>query len=104
MTANVFIGIQGSVFGLDRDTGTTLWSTRLKGSEFVNVLVDGSRVVATTRGQAFCLDAQTGKILWQNELPGQGWGVASIATASGATSPSTEAERASRESSMLGNL
>ncbi|MGE5322196.1 MAG: hypothetical protein ACM3SW_05015 [Actinomycetota bacterium] len=40
MNANVFIGIRGSVFCLHRDTGATLWSTQLKGSEFVNLMVD----------------------------------------------------------------
>jgi outer membrane protein assembly factor BamB len=104
MTANVFIGIRGTVFCLERDTGATLWATHLKGSEFVNLMVDGGRVLATSRGEAFCLDAQTGTILWHNELPGQGWGVAAIATASGASSPSPEADRLARESSGLGNV
>lgn len=53
----ILIGIKGSVIALDRTTGQQLWLTQLKGGDFVNVLVDGDRVIATMRGEAFCLDA-----------------------------------------------
>jgi outer membrane protein assembly factor BamB len=36
--SNVIVaGIKGTVLAIDRNTGKTLWSTDLKGSEFVNV-------------------------------------------------------------------
>ena len=41
----VFVGIKGSVLAIDRDTGETLWTTGLKGSEFVNVSLDGGDLV-----------------------------------------------------------
>jgi outer membrane protein assembly factor BamB len=38
----ILIGIQGTVVALERATGTELWRTALKGSQFVNVtLQDG---------------------------------------------------------------
>jgi outer membrane protein assembly factor BamB len=82
----IFIGIRGDVIALDRATGHELWKTGLKGAEFVNLLVDADRVIATTKGEVFCLSAATGDVLWNNRLPGQGTGLATIATASGASS------------------
>jgi outer membrane protein assembly factor BamB len=39
----VFIGIKGSVVALDRATGQQVWATRLKGSDFVKmILQDGA--------------------------------------------------------------
>jgi len=35
----VFIGIKASVVALDRATGQQVWATHLKGSDFVNVVV-----------------------------------------------------------------
>ena len=37
-------------------------------------------------GEVHCLDAATEKEIWKNSLPGEGWGIATIATASGSTS------------------
>ena len=34
-----FIGIKGSVVALNRFTGQQVWTTYLKGSDFVNVVV-----------------------------------------------------------------
>ena len=83
----IFIGIHGDVIALDRGTGQQLWKTNLKGGDFVNVLLDNDRVLAATKGEMFCLDAATGQLLWHNELPGAGWGIVTIATASGSSSP-----------------
>jgi len=81
----VYLGIRGSVLALDRSSGRRLWSTKLKGDEFVNLLVDGDRLFATTRGEIFCLDAVNGNLLWHDPLKGFGWGLAAIATAQGST-------------------
>jgi outer membrane protein assembly factor BamB len=91
----VFLGVHGEVIALDRTTGQELWSTKLAGGDFVNLLVDRDRIIATTKGKAFCLDAATGQLLWQNDLPGLGFGLISIATASGSTpiGPSSEKRR-----------
>ncbi len=81
----IFIGIRGGVAALDRDTGQQLWKARLKGADFVNVMLDNDRVIAATKGEVFCLDAASGQVLWHSELPGQGWGLVTIATASGSS-------------------
>jgi outer membrane protein assembly factor BamB len=76
----VFIGINGSVVALNRGTGEQVWATHLKGSGFVNVVVDNGTILASCYGEVFCLDALTGDGLWHNRLKGFGWGLATIAT------------------------
>jgi outer membrane protein assembly factor BamB len=90
----VFIGIAGHALALDRATGQEVWRTKLKGSDFVNVTIDGREVFAAARGQLYCLDASTGSIRWENELKGLGWGLLSIAGGNAATA--SEAERRQR--------
>lgn len=85
MQSVVYVGIKGAVIALDRKSGEQLWLAKLKGGDFVNVMVDGDIVLAVTKGQVFCLRAETGDLLWNNSLPGQGLGLATIATANGST-------------------
>jgi outer membrane protein assembly factor BamB len=75
----VFIGIKGSVVALNRATGQQVWATQLKGSDFVNVVLQEGAVLATCRGEAFCLDPFTGTVMWHNPLKGFGLGLATIA-------------------------
>jgi hypothetical protein len=75
----IFIGIKGTVLALDRATGQEVWRTKLKGSEFVNVVLLDGDLFATTEGELFCLDASTGRIRWQNPLKGLGLGLVTIA-------------------------
>jgi outer membrane protein assembly factor BamB len=90
----VFAGIKGTVVALDRATGSELWRCRLKGSDFVNLVLDGNSLYATTKGELFCLDPATGQIRWHNRLSGLGWGLVTIATAtSGQMPPSAEKRR-----------
>lgn len=79
----IYLGIKGAVIALNRATGEEIWREELKGSDFVNVILDGNQLYATTQGEIFCLDISTGELLWQNNLPGMGWGLISIATPSG---------------------
>ncbi|MFO1502021.1 MAG: PQQ-binding-like beta-propeller repeat protein [Verrucomicrobiota bacterium] len=76
----VYIGIKGSVIALNRASGEQIWATHLKGSDFVNVLVEDNKLFATCSGEAFCLDPATGEGLWHNRLKGLGTGLATIAT------------------------
>ena len=78
----VFIGIKGSVVALDRATGQQVWATHLKGSDFVNVVVQDGAVLASCYGEIFCLDPLTGVGMWHNPLKGFGRGLATIATES----------------------
>jgi outer membrane protein assembly factor BamB len=96
----VFIGMQGSVLALDRSTGAEIWRTGLKGKDFVNVVLDGDRVLAATRGELFCLDPATGRIFWTNELPGLGRGLITVATESspsGSVIPNVDKRRRDEE-------
>ena len=76
----VFIGIKGMVVALNRATGGQVWATNLKGSDFVNVVLQDDAVVASCYGEIFCLDPLTGMVLWHNPLKGFGIGLATIAT------------------------
>src|ERR1035437_5348303 len=75
----VFIGIKGSVVALNRATGEQVWATHLKGSDFVNVVVQDGTVLASCYGEIFCLDPFTGNARWNNPLKGFGLGLATIA-------------------------
>ncbi len=85
MRDTVFVGIGGYAAALDRATGSEVWRTKLRGSDFVNVAVDGRDVFASTRGRLYCLDATTGTIKWENELKGLGLGLVGIAGAGAVT-------------------
>ena len=37
----IYLGVKGSVMALDSTTGQQVWLTQLKGTEFVNVVLDG---------------------------------------------------------------
>ena len=50
MTA-IFVGVHGDVVALDRATGQELWHTKLAGGDFVNLLLDQDRIIATTKGK-----------------------------------------------------
>src|SRR6476660_8088331 len=76
----IVIGIRGTVLGLDSETGVEVWRTSLKGLNFVNVVLDGNRVLATARGELFCLNRKSGQLLWHNPLKGLGQGLIAIAT------------------------
>ena len=82
----VFVGIKGSVVALNRATGQQVWAMSLKGSSFVNVVVEDGAILASTQGEIFCLDPLTGTVVWHNPLKGFGLGLASIATQGNADS------------------
>ena len=79
----IFLGIRGSVVALEKNSGRRAWETKLKGSNFVTLLVDGKQIFAGAQGEIFCLDAATGKIIWHDGLKGYGFGLMSIATQNG---------------------
>jgi outer membrane protein assembly factor BamB len=77
----LFVGVKGTVLALDRATGEEVWRTPLKGSDFVNLQLDGGDLLASARGEVFCLDPATGAVRWNNPLRGLGWGLVSFAGA-----------------------
>ena len=76
----IFIGIKGSVVALNRHTGQQVWVTRLKGGQFVNLVVECGAILASDYGEVFCLDPLTGQVRWHNPLKGFGRGLATIAS------------------------
>jgi outer membrane protein assembly factor BamB len=78
-TSLLFIGVKGTVLALDRATGKNVWESRLRGSDFVNIVLEGGALYAATQGELFSLDPATGQIRWHNRLNGFGRGLISIA-------------------------
>jgi len=86
MTINelVFVGLNGKVVALNRDTGDEVWKwepTTRGHQGFVALVVDGDRLVVSDNGYIYCLEATTGRQLWHNPLTGYGTGIAVVATA-----------------------
>jgi len=79
MSKIIYLGVKGSVVAIDSATGQSIWCTPLKGAEFVNVVLDGNNLFATTRGEIFCLDPQGGGLRWHNPMKGYGLGLITIA-------------------------
>ena len=76
----LYIGIKGTALALDRATGQEVWRAELKGSDFVNVVLDGDELYAATKGELFRLDPGSGAVVWRNAMPGLGWGLVTIGT------------------------
>jgi hypothetical protein len=95
----VFIGLNGRVAALDRETGETVWEWQSPkpGRGYVNLLVDRKMLIAAVHGYVYCLDARSGEQLWFNELKGYGLGVTSIATIEGSTSQPVVLEAAAQD-------
>jgi len=64
---------------------------------FCDTPLDEDLVLAATRGEVFGLEAATGRIVWKNNMPAQGYGLASIATATGASNAALMAEEQKRQ-------
>ncbi len=77
----VFVGLNGRVAALDRNTGTIIWDWRSPKPRrgYVSLLLlDERHLIASVNGYTYCLDPQTGRQLWFNKLSGFGTGVTSI--------------------------
>jgi outer membrane protein assembly factor BamB len=109
MTINdfVFIGLNGRVFALHRDTGDEVWKwepATLGHKGFVSLVVDGDRLIVSDNGYIYCLEALTGQQLWHNPLTGYGTGIAVVATAVGGSghSPAGAAAMAAQQAADAG--
>ena len=97
----IHVGIKGTVVGLNRATGAVVWQTPLKGSDFVNLVLDGEDLFAATKGEIFCVDPATGAIRWNNPMRGFGWGLATIAVTD-ASSMTAMADEQRRQDAAAG--
>ena len=91
------LGLREPRWRSDRATGREVWSTRLKGSDFVNLVVDGAELYASSQGEIFRLHPQTGAILWHNTMPGFGWGLMTIAAPASQVAPLGESDRLQKQ-------
>lgn len=77
----LFIGIKGHVIYLNKETGKSIWTTKLKSSSGVtNIHFEGNFLIASTNGHLFCLSPDDGSLKWTNPLNGFGNGPCIIAT------------------------
>jgi len=76
----LYVGIKSSVVALDDRTGTEVWRTQLRGSDYVTVLWDGEALVAGNSGEVWRLDPRSGAVLWHNQLKGLGRGLVTLAS------------------------
>ena len=96
----IYLDIKGSVLALNSANGSEVWTKKLKGLDFVNVVLDGNNLLAATQGEIFCLDPQTGIIRWNNPLKGRGYGLVSMAVpglAAGSSAAMAEKRRQEEE-------
>ena len=79
----IFVGLNGWVAALDRDSGDIVWYNQELNSGYTTLLLDGDRLIASTNGYLYCLDPQNGKIAWKNPLTGYGTGIAHLVSTRG---------------------
>ncbi len=84
-------------FEVSSEHGETVWATKLKGGDFVNVVLDDGELYAAARGEISCLDPATGNIRWTNPLKGYGLGLASIASPGGSQAVLLRSKRREEE-------
>jgi hypothetical protein len=90
----VFVGLNGRVSALDRNTGEIVWETREKLAGDVSLLLDGDRLIAALNGYLYCFDPRDGRVLWHNPLKGYGLGVATLTSVRGQSSQQAAAQQA----------
>jgi outer membrane protein assembly factor BamB len=83
----VFVGLNGYVAALNRETGEEVWCNEEMRSGYVTVLLDGDRLIVSTNGYIYCLVPLTGRIVWHNPMKGYGSGApTSLVSVRGASS------------------
>jgi outer membrane protein assembly factor BamB len=93
----IFVGFNGYVAALDRDTGEIIWSCSNLHRGYVSLLLDGDRLIASTNGYMYCLDPYTGEILWHNPMTGFGVGPTSLVSVRGRSTPEMIAHAAAQD-------
>ena len=76
----IYVGIKNAIVALDERSGEEVWSTKLRGSDFVTVFWDGEALLAANSGEVWRLDPNTGEEIWHNRLTGLGRGLVSLAS------------------------
>ena len=68
----IFVGLNGFVVALHRDSGEIVWSNKDFHSGYVTLLLDGDRLIVSSSGYIYGVNPYTGKILWHNPMKGYG--------------------------------
>jgi outer membrane protein assembly factor BamB len=92
----VFIGANGRVVALIRDSGELVWQwtygwPRWMMSGFVSLVPDGDQLFVAVNGFVYCLNARTGAQIWSNPLRGLGYGHTTIVTGRPTATPAAAA-------------
>jgi outer membrane protein assembly factor BamB len=96
----IFVGLNGKVAALDRETGEIVWSKRGMQSGYVTLLLDADRLICSANGYVYCLDALTGRQLWYNPLTGYGCAPAALVSVRSANSPTEVIPQAAQDTSQ----
>jgi outer membrane protein assembly factor BamB len=89
----LFLGLNGRVAALDRDSGEFVWEWTAKDPDkhravggYMTLLVDQGQLFVAANGYTYRLDPLSGAELWANPLRGWGLGPAALATSTTASS------------------
>jgi outer membrane protein assembly factor BamB len=93
----VFVGLNGWVAALDRDSGEVVWYNSDMDTGYTTLLLDGDRLIVSTNGYLYCLDPASGRIRWRNQMRGYGTGVAHLVSVRGQSGQVLLAQAAEEE-------
>jgi outer membrane protein assembly factor BamB len=100
----LFLGLNGKVAALDRDSGEIVWEWIAKDPDknravggYMTLLVDQGQLFVSANGYTYRLDPVTGAELWANPLRGWGVGPAALATSTAASQQVLTAAAAAKQ-------
>lgn len=98
----LFAGTHGHVVAIDKESGRTVWQTKLPGSSYqiVSILYEDGLVLCAAKGHVHALDPDNGKIRWTNSLPGLRHGTVVLNTAQSSRPESLMAVLAAHQARM----
>jgi outer membrane protein assembly factor BamB len=89
----LFLGLNGRVAALHRDSGEIIWEWTAKDPDkhravggYMTLLMDQGQLFVSANGYTYRLDPLTGAEQWANPLRGWGFGPAALATSTAASS------------------
>src|SRR5947209_19020837 len=99
----LFLGLNGRVAALDRESGEIVWEWTAKDPDkhravggYMTLLVDQGQLFVSANGFTYRLDPVTGAELWANPLRGWGFGPTALATSTAASQQVLTAASAKR--------
>jgi outer membrane protein assembly factor BamB len=106
----LFLGLNGRVAALDRDSGEIVWEWTAKDPDkhraiggYMTLLVDQGQLFVSANGYTYRLDPLTGAELWANPLRGWGTGPTALATSTAASQQVLAAAAAKQQADEQAN-